>query len=133
MSDTSHLNRRQLLGGLLAGGAAATALPLLGAESAAAAPASAPGIRARLRGQARRRDQLLRGREPHCSFHFPIDVSETPCRRADSACELSPDKTDNTIFSFTSTGCFDGRAIPRILHDHSPDRHADRNRRQSLN
>jgi hypothetical protein len=38
------------------------------------------------------------------------EVSDTPWRRAASACVLSPCKTNSTIFSLTSTGCFGGRA-----------------------
>jgi hypothetical protein len=35
----------------------------------------------------------------NCSRHLPIDVSDTPWRRAASACMLSPCKTNSTIFS----------------------------------
>ena len=41
---------------------------------------------------------------------MPIDGSEIPCRRAASAWLLSPDRTDSTIFTLTSTGCTGGRA-----------------------
>ena len=52
-----------------------------------------------------------------CSFQFPIDVSDTPCRRAASAWMRSPERSDSTIFSFTSTGCFTGLATTVLLTD----------------
>jgi RNA polymerase sigma factor FliA len=96
MSGTSHLNRRQLLGGLLAGGAAATALPLLGAESAAAAPASAPGILAeRWReyartGDSKARDDLVLAYSPIVKYTSGRVASRLPAH-IDAADLMSDD------------------------------------------
>jgi hypothetical protein len=53
-----------------------------------------------------------------------IDVSQTPWRRAASACVLSPARTDNTIFNLTSTGRLDGRATAFSSPAGAPDNRA---------